>query len=789
MTWIIWMLGVALAANPNSETTDALYAQIEQLYADGLFGAAEVAAREMVSLQREQFGHHAAVATALNDLALLVFSQGRYEEARPLFDESLAMWRDTLGPNHPDVAAGINNLAGMLLERGEYDDALALFEESLAIATETKGPLDPLTLWTMNNVAMALNAKGQLAEALEIQEESLSRSRQVLGNSHPQVARNLSNLGLLLSQAGDDIGARDVYEESLAIRREVLGPKHPDVATSLHNLSLLLGNLGDHERAAVLSEESLDIYRSAMGPEHILVASGLDSLGAAKRKQGDFVAAQAMFEEGLEIRRVALGPDHPDVAASLSHIGGLLVRLDEPDLETATLVYAEANDILVKALGPDHSLVAANLVSRGWVARRLGDPEQAREYYEAALASGSADSQGSARFANALSGYGDVLVDLGDIEGARASKNKALAIVDGRLTLLDSLSERAALNFVYEARDTLDSWLDTFDEPGDEDEAWTEVGKFKGAVSYRLALATALSSVDPQLAEIGAELTEVRRQIAQIAFAENTRYESDAAQIDELTERRIALERTLMERSAEFRSAQEAHDAGPQALCEALPANTALIDVIERYVAQETWYTAFGVLAGDCTVHRIELGPAEPINQVIENWRAVLTNPDELAQRVDERGRAVRVHVWDPLAPLIGDATRILMVPDGIMSEAPLGALPTDDDRYLMEDYSISYLDRAGDLLREVAPSGSGALVVGGVDYDAENTGHDSQRRRIAPCNGGGFGPLAGTEAEADAIVAKWKHTRHKQELIHLRGIAATEGAVTQGVTSPIAQK
>lgn len=58
---------------------------------------------------------HHEVATSLNNLAMLLQAQERYDEARPLHEESLQIRREVLGNSHPDVATNLNNLA-LLLE-------------------------------------------------------------------------------------------------------------------------------------------------------------------------------------------------------------------------------------------------------------------------------------------------------------------------------------------------------------------------------------------------------------------------------------------------------------------------------------------------------------------------------------------------------------------------------------------------------------------------------------------------------------------------------------------------
>ena len=52
-------------------------------------------------------------ATALNQQVIQLYNQGRYSEAIPLAQRTLAIVEKALGPNHPDVALALNNLANL----------------------------------------------------------------------------------------------------------------------------------------------------------------------------------------------------------------------------------------------------------------------------------------------------------------------------------------------------------------------------------------------------------------------------------------------------------------------------------------------------------------------------------------------------------------------------------------------------------------------------------------------------------------------------------------------------
>jgi tetratricopeptide (TPR) repeat protein len=66
---------------------------------------------------------HPSVAATLNNLAGLLETLSRYEEAEPLYRRSLAISEAAYGPDHPSVAVTLNNLAGLLDAMGRHDEA------------------------------------------------------------------------------------------------------------------------------------------------------------------------------------------------------------------------------------------------------------------------------------------------------------------------------------------------------------------------------------------------------------------------------------------------------------------------------------------------------------------------------------------------------------------------------------------------------------------------------------------------------------------------------------------
>ena len=83
------------------------------------------------------------IATTLNNIAELYRAEGKYKEAAPLQQRSLAIVEKTLGPDHPDVGRDSNNLALLYESQGDYTEAEPLYKRSLAIREKFSAQIIP----------------------------------------------------------------------------------------------------------------------------------------------------------------------------------------------------------------------------------------------------------------------------------------------------------------------------------------------------------------------------------------------------------------------------------------------------------------------------------------------------------------------------------------------------------------------------------------------------------------------------------------------------------------------
>ena len=87
-------------------------------------GEAEWLGKQALDECEARFGRNrSACAWALNNLAIVYKSEGKYADAERLYQRALAILRKARGANHPDVATLLSNLAFVYDLQGRYADA------------------------------------------------------------------------------------------------------------------------------------------------------------------------------------------------------------------------------------------------------------------------------------------------------------------------------------------------------------------------------------------------------------------------------------------------------------------------------------------------------------------------------------------------------------------------------------------------------------------------------------------------------------------------------------------
>jgi len=258
--------------------------------------------RDAVAMQRElHSGPHPDLAEAVNNLGFVTADN---QEAEQLFRESLAMKR-LLYPDeaHPEIAMGLNNIAYVLWIEGKYDEAGEMWRAAFDMQQKLLGEDHPDVAFTLTNLAFVAYLKGDLDAAIAMSKESLEMYRRTVGNEHPLVADGMSNLAMWEIEKNNYVSAEVLLRDALDLRVKLLGLDHTHVAASKTLLANLLVETGRFDEALPLAMEARAIYQKTYTADHWRTASAASAEGAALAGLKRYDDAEPLLVESYEVLR------------------------------------------------------------------------------------------------------------------------------------------------------------------------------------------------------------------------------------------------------------------------------------------------------------------------------------------------------------------------------------------------------------------------------------------------------------------------------------------------------
>jgi CHAT domain-containing protein/Tfp pilus assembly protein PilF len=759
-----------------------LNTEFVRLYNAGDYDEARSLAERVLEIRERVLGpEHPDVAQALNSLAVFYVDMGDYARAEPLYERALATREKALGPEHIDVAITLSDLANLYKDRGYYAKAEPVYKRALTIWEKALGPEHPDVATTLDDLADLYKDRGYYAEAEPLLQRALIIRERALGQEHLHIGISLNNLANLYLIKGDHAMAEPFYQRALVILEKVLGQEHPDLATSLNNLAFVYRNRGDYAKAEQLFQRTLTIKEKALGQEHPGLAQSLNSLAFVYMKKGDYERAESFYHRALAIREKALGATHPDVAASLNNLA--ILHMTKGDYERAEPFYRRALAIRERALGPEHPDLADSFNNLASLHCKRGNYAEAEPLYERALAIRE-KSLGPEHpdVADSLNNLARLYAAKGDITRAVTILARANAVDERNfahnLAIGSERQKLAYLDLFSKHTDFILS-LQSQAAPNDPealDLAFTTLlrRKGRGLDAMTDTIATLRHNATPQDQELLSQLIEARSRLAALTLEVSgvTKPDTYRIQVKPLEDEVDELEGKLSSRSAKFRTqTQPVTLAAVQA---ALPADSALVEFAyftplepQTEQSKSPRYLAY-VLSSQGQARWVDLGEAAVINRAVDAWRKALRDPTRTD--VKRRARAVDKRVMRPVRSLLnemlGSTRRLLIAPDGSLNLIPFAALVDEQNRYLVERYSISYLASGRDLLRlqTSEPSKAPPLVVANPDFgrlatiamrrgQAKSRTRNQARSQIDTTRVF-FQQLPGTEDEALAIKA-----------------------------------
>lgn len=638
-------------------------------------------------------------ALALNNLGLLAYDQGDYQEALDWYAKSLPISEQTA--DDLGMARTLNNMGAAYSFANALDSARAPLERSLEIGQRLQNPR--LITNALNNLAILDGMRGDYARALAVLQRSYEL--EAPSNTPRNLAATRLNIGHLYLNQGDQIQAQQQFEEALAMA-EKGGIKQLSAIATL-GLGSLAHERGDLAEAVRQFERSLITFREVNDKPNISVTLSL--LATALGENGQHDRGLGMMRESIELQQGMGGADLPRILTRMAALhNGMKNHRDALAAVDQALVLAAPRE-LREVLWRGH-LEAARAHTG------LGDAAQAEAELSGAIAviedlrhhTAGGELEQRSFFENKLAPYHEMIGLLvarkrHDEAFAYAERARSRVLVDvfrGGRTQLGSLTpEEAARDEQFQIRLASLNARVLNEQKADAAPAGSTPSS---AVGVNRSGATPSG--------ITAERDKVRLEYEAFRTGLYTRHS------------RLKLERG---------------ETNALTIDEALALSREQRSAIVEFVVTGTATYAF-LLDGERPAARVQAFVL-PITR-----KALTARVDALVQQITNRDVAFRAAAVDLHNVLLREVTRrlrpgraLIVVPDGVLWQLPFQALLSPAGSYLIYDRELTY-----------APSVSTLKLMAA---EKQKRGHRSETRLLAFGNPAWKGAPAKTSSPAAA--------------------------------------
>jgi len=701
--------GTASKLPPQEHLLGAALMQLAQLYSmQADFGRSEFLFRRGMAYIEKGFGKESLVyANFLAFQGLSLSRQHDYSRAQQLIEKSLAILEGL-----PEAKQGVilmsplSHLAYIMQERGNYSAAETVIKRMIQIT----------------------EASANLSDRRDTSELSY----------------NYDQLAKIYSQEGRKEEAEAAYQRSeamlLASLRRAEETAKIDPKTGENLLHSVLGFLSLHyrqrgllDKVEALAARELEMYRQQYGSEHQVVGTHELRLGQVILARGDLKRARELLRHAYAVQLKIAGPDL--AAAVLSSLAEL--EHESGQYAEALRLTGETRVAFTHLLGPRNPVVPTLQLRAVRLHRAMQQIPQALSGLTTLLESteptlrlllSSGTEQDKRRVLESVSSHVHAAVDL----HARMAPKDPQAL---------ALAFTAVLRRKGRALDAFSDSMSALHKrltPANQ-------GKLEQLSAARAMLAKlALQSPQdppPEYAQQVAELEETIRHLEEELFTVSPEIKLESQIVTlEAVRSLLPADSVLVEMFA-----YQPDDVKR--------ANPKLDPAARRYVAYLQKSRGAPEFA--------DLGRVADIDAQVKALREALISPSR--SDVKELGRALDEKVMRPLRQRFGDAKHIFLSPDGALNLVPFGALLAEDNRFLVQRYTFTYLGSGRDLIRLRAqlPSRQKAFILANPSFGepAENKEQEEQglpaargRRSLDLQLERSWGQLPGTSQEAQTI-------------------------------------
>jgi tetratricopeptide (TPR) repeat protein len=308
---------------------------------------------EVLTAQRELLGdRHANTLMTASSRAADLRALGRYREALAEDERTYAAWRQGFGDENPRTLASANNLAVSLRAVGDFRRARTVDEELLGLRRQVLGEDDQYTLFSMTSLARDLREAGEYGQSVRLLREALDLARMHLGAESVTTLRAQTNLAVSLRCGGRTDESAALVDEAYSILLDRFGPENPDTLACRLNRATSLLSVGNVAEALAETMEVAKAYQATLGVDHPFTLVCASNESAAHRILKDRRKGLEMAEHAAAGCQRLLGERHPYSLATATNLAACRSEAGDPGAASAQA--SQLVGLMTDTLGPHH---------------------------------------------------------------------------------------------------------------------------------------------------------------------------------------------------------------------------------------------------------------------------------------------------------------------------------------------------------------------------------------------------------------------------------------------------
>jgi CHAT domain-containing protein/tetratricopeptide (TPR) repeat protein len=606
----------------------------------------------------------------------------------------------------------------------QWNEAATRARCLVEVARQLFGPSHATTINLERDLASILRTAGRAEEAVLIEQQIRHTEGTAAGTSDTTGLELFVVRSKSLLERGDAKGAGDVCRQARDQAANRRLERSLVFALVLNECGRAYEASGDDLMAEQRYTEAAELARELGGPNSRHRAPPLNNLGLLYWKKDEPSRALGPLREALEID----GKNNPESIPTMIDLGLVLARLGRED--EARGQYIAAEELTKRTYGVSHSHLISIYYNLGAQAWRNGRLDEAVDWHLRA----NTVIEENARSVLTLGSEQQKLDYMRQFEGdTYASISLGLALSRGSLR-----ASRMALQTVLQRK-----------------------GRVLDVMAENFSAARSSASVEDQQLFNAWQQTNAQYFTLLSRGPEQMSIVKYQALLDTVKGKLQELETRLGGRSPAFRN--QAKTVTLEGVQRAIPADAVLLEYARYKLYQPNaknnasrWGAARYVvylLRGHGAPVAVDIGEAGPIEVAAEALRLSVSGR---RSDVRQRARELDALILGKIRRLLGNASALLISPDGALNLVPFAALVDENGHYLIERYRLSYVTSGRDLVRQSTGTSSREppLILGDAAFGGAFGSPDArgEGKRATDMGTLRFGPLPGTAREVQAI-------------------------------------